>query len=389
MAKAVDRCVNIMGTRGIPAAHGGFETFAGQLAPYLAARGWRVNVYCQIDPDAQGRTRPDYEDDWNGIHRIHVGTTRAGSLGSFAFDWKCVRDVVKRPGVDLVLGYNTAIFNLLQRALGRRISINMDGIEWKRAKWSRAIKSWFWVNELIGAHSFSIPIADHPSIAEHLQSHGCRRAIVIPYGGVPVESVPVAPVTAMGLDPDTYMIVIARVEPENSVLEIVEAFSSVHRGRKLVVLGRFDPSNAYHCAVRAAASDEVLFPGAIYDPAIVGALRQHARAYLHGHQVGGTNPSLIEALSAGSPILAHDNRFNRWVAGPEQRYFGTPDALRDGITALFADEAPVAAMRAAALKQLHDMFALDDILAAYETMLDAMVRGDMARARQPTRWNAA
>lgn len=388
MANAVARCVNIMGTRGIPAAHGGFETFAGQLAPYLRDRGWQVNVYCQIDPDADGHLPANYEDEWDGIHRVHIGTSRGGSLGSFAFDLKCARDVLHRPGVDLVLGYNTALFNLMQRARKRRIAINMDGIEWKRAKWSWPIKGWFWINEAIGTHGFSVPIADHPSIADHLQSRGGRRAVVIPYGGVPIVKASTDAIVAMGLEPDAYMVAIARVEPENSVIEIVRAFSARPRGKRLVVLGNLAADNAYHMAVRAAASDEVLFPGAIYDPMVVGALRQHARAYLHGHQVGGTNPSLIEALSAGSAILAHDNRFNRWVAGPEQRYFDSPQTLEQGIADLFA-AGSVEAMRAAALNRLHDMFALDDILGAYEDVLKNMVRGDMAAANRATRWSVA
>ena len=114
---------------------------------------------------------------------------------------------------------------------------------------------------------------------------------------------------------------VCRIEPENSLLEIVRAFSSKRRNRKLVVLGKFDQANAYHNAVRAAASDEVLFPGPIYDQAVLASLRSHVRLYCHGHTVGGTNPSLVEALGAGCPVLAQNNRFNTWVAGPDQFYF--------------------------------------------------------------------
>ena len=132
-----------------------------------------------------------------------------------------------------------------------------------------------------------------------------------------------APVRALGLEPGRYLTLIARAEPENSILEVVTGFSAAPRGLKLVVLGNYQPGNAYHRAVKAAASDEVVFTGAIYDPTVVQALRFHSLAYVHGHQVGGTNPSLVEALGAGNPVLAHANPYNRWVAGDSASYFSS------------------------------------------------------------------
>jgi glycosyltransferase involved in cell wall biosynthesis len=125
-----------------------------------------------------------------------------------------------------------------------------------------------------------------------------------------------------GLVPKGYFLLVARIEPENSILEIVEAFVEAHMNEKLVVLGKLEPRiNRYHAKVQAAANGGVIFPGAIYDRKIVVALRFHCLAYMHGHQVGGTNPSLVEALGAGNPIIAHDNKFNRWAAGEEQLFF--------------------------------------------------------------------
>ena len=211
------KAINILGIRGIPGAHGGFETFAERLALYLRDRGWMVNVYCQLEPDADGRLAENYEDDWEGIHRIHFGNRRKSSAGSVIFDWRCVRDVLKRPGIDLVLGYNTAVLTVLQRLYGRKVFMNMDGIEWQRAKWSRPIKAWFYLNEFIGANICTVPIADHPEIAQHLRRHGSKRAVVIPYGADQVDNASESLVRAIGLEPDKYLISIARIEPENSV----------------------------------------------------------------------------------------------------------------------------------------------------------------------------
>ena len=368
------KTINILGIRGIPAAHGGFETFAAELAPFLRDAGWTVNVYCQLEPDSSGNLAPDFEDDWNGIHRIHIGSRSSSAAGTVAFDWRCVLDVLKRPGIDLVLGYNTAIFTVLQRLRGRHVIMNMDGVEWKRAKWSLPIKAWFYLNELIGATVSTVPIADHPEIARHLRRHGCTRAEVIPYGSHEIAAAPAAPVEAMGLVSGNYMVSIARIEPENSILEIVQAYSARKRASKLVVLGKFQDDNPYHSSVRQAASSDVVFPGAIYDKDLVSALRFHALAYLHGHQVGGTNPSLVEALGAGNAIIAHDNRFNRWVAGPGQFYFSSETDLGTIFGRIDRGELDTATAKALASVQHSGRFTLDGVNRQYKAIFDRLAQ---------------
>jgi glycosyltransferase involved in cell wall biosynthesis len=150
---------------------------------------------------------------------------------------------------------------------------------------------------------------------------------------------------------------------------MVEAFSRRRRNAKLVVLGKLDASNPYHAAVKAAASDEVLFAGAIYDKAVVQALRFHARAYCHGHAVGGTNPSLVESLWCGNAVLAHRNRFNQWTAGLEQFFFSDTDECARMIDRILTDDVAVArAGRAARLRAAAD-FNWTDILLRYEQEL--------------------
>ena len=155
---------------------------------------------------------------------------------------------------------------------------------------------------------------------------------------------PAEPLARLGVEPGRYMSVIARAEPENSLLEIVQGFSAAPRGCRLVVLGNYDEKVPYQRSVLAGGSSEVLFPGAIYDKSLVSALRFHSMAYVHGHQVGGTNPSLVEALGAGNAVIAHDNRFNRWVAGPQAAYFRTvPRPSARQLESLLAE--PAAASR--------------------------------------------
>lgn len=363
----------ILGTRGIPAAHGGFETFAEQLALFLVDRGWQVGVYCQDEvPAVTQRFRSEL---WRGVELIHTQVASTGPRATLEFDWHSVRDAASRSAVCLVLGYNSAVFLPYLRLAGRKILTNMDGIEWRRPKWSPPIRAWFWVNEWIAAWTSHRLVADHPVIADHLATRRPRSATaMIAYGGTPILSASEAPVRALGLEPGRYLISIARIEPDNSILPIVQAFSRQRRGMRLVVLGTLVDDNPYHRSIRAAASDEVVFPGAIYDAAIVQALRFHARAYLHGHTVGGTNPSLVEALWAANPVIAHDNIYNRWTAGEAGLFFADQDSCAEAIDRLIRDDALVAQLSAAALAHARERFSWETILEQYEGEALALLR---------------
>jgi glycosyltransferase involved in cell wall biosynthesis len=363
----------IMGTRGIPAQHGGFETFVERLALYLTARGWNVTVYCQ----GQIGTNQPTEDSWCGVRRIFVPVKRNGAIGTVEFDWKSIRIAAKREAaLVLTLGYNTAVFCTYLRWHGIKNLINMDGLEWRRTKWRWHERAWLYINERIGCWAGDHLIADHPSIAAHLGTRVSRRKItMIPYGADRIDERSDDLPNELGLSNAPYALVIARPEPENSILEIVTAFSRRPRGAKLVVLGKYEPAqNSYHRELIDAAGPEVLFPGAIYDRKVVTALRRRALFYLHGHQVGGTNPSLVEALGASNAVIAHDNEFNRWVAGPDARFFSTESDCDLQISALLADSATVRAMREASARRFDSAFRWDSVLAQYEALLERNLR---------------
>ena len=362
--------VLILGTRGIPARHGGFETFAEHLAVFLARRGHVVSVYCQSDTE-----RETGQDTWQGVTRIHL-FGGPGPMGTIRFDYNCVRDAVKRSGLILTLGYNTAIFSVFY-SLARRTSImNMDGIEWKRDKWSLPQRIWLRLNEVAGAWLSTHLIADHPRIAQHLETLvPAGKITMIPYGADPPDTgaagQPIHPIVgSIGVEPGKYVLVVARAEPENSLLEIVAGFSAKMRPIPLVVLGNYDPQhNAYHAKVLASGSAQVLFPGAFYAPGQLTALRRHALLYVHGHRVGGTNPSLVEALAAGNAVLAQDNAFNRWVAGPGALYFQDAASLSEQIDTLLTDPSKLQEMHEASYARYTEDFQQEPVLEAYEKLL--------------------
>lgn len=364
--KPVVKTLRILGTRGVPAAHGGFETFAEYLALYLVKRGWRVVVYCQ--EDGAGAV---YEDVWQGVERVHIPIEQSGPKGTIVFDWKAIAHAAKFDDLCLTLGYNTAIFCGLLRVKGVPNLINMDGIEWSRAKWGPVAKTWFWLNDWAGCWLGNHLVADHPKIKVHLTSRVREDKItMIPYGADAVTDAPMDAVKAMGLELGRFLTVIARAEPENSLLEIVAGFSQKPRGYKLVVLGKYEPEKvAYHRAVMDAAGPEVMFVGAIYDKAVVRALRFHSVAYVHGHQVGGTNPSLIEAMGAGNPVIANDNQFNRWVAGDSARFFANADEFSACLDAVLPNAEVLAQMKSGILQRHQEAFTWERVLADYEALL--------------------
>jgi glycosyltransferase involved in cell wall biosynthesis len=360
------KVLRILGTRGVPAAHGGFETFAEKLALHLVTKGWRVVVYCQDDG-----VGPWVEDTWEGIERVRIPVASSGSTGTVAFDWLATVHAARHRDLCLTLGYNTALFCTMLRLKGVPNLINMDGIEWARAKWGPIAKAWFWVNERAGCWLGNHLVADHPQIEAHLQTRvAASKITTIAYGAEAVTAAPVEAVQALGLQPGRFLTVIARAEPENSLLEVVQGFSSQPRGHQLVVLGHYDEGNLYHRAVKDAASSEVKFVGAIYDKSVVQALRFHSAAYVHGHQVGGTNPSLVEALGANNPVIAHDNRFNRWVAGAGASYFTCANTFAQQLGRLLSNPAGLMDLRIQGRQRFDAMFTWSSILNQYESLLE-------------------
>ena len=231
------RRLRILGCRGVPAEHGGFETFAERLSTFLAQRGWQVTVYCQ-----ERGVGAICEDSWREVRRVHIPVRQDGPIGTVVFDWRSTRHAARGSGLTLTLGYNTAALAvLLPRARTFHV-MNMDGIEWKRKKWKRWQRIWLYANERIGCWLADRLIADNPGIAAHLSTRASRDKIeMIPYGADAVRDASSAPLQRFGLVSRGYALVVARLEPDNSILEIVSAFSQRRRGLQLAVVGPLNP----------------------------------------------------------------------------------------------------------------------------------------------------
>lgn len=363
------RTVRILGSHGVPASYGGLETAAEHVALHLVNSGWRVIVYCLEYGDG-----PVREDVWNGIERVIIpvdATPPAG--GKMRFDIRAIAHASRRPGdVWLSLGYNTALFNVVNRVRRIPVVINMDGVSWARARWGRTRQAMLWANERIACAVGNALIADHPEIETRLAAVARPDKVrMITYGAPDIVDASTDPLADYGLESGRFATVICRPIPENSLIELVSGYSARERGMPLVVLGNLRPDDdPYHRQVLDAAGDEVRFIGAVYDQDVVASLRFHSVAYLHGHTVGGTNPSLVEAMGAGNPIIAHDNKYNRWTAGPDAaRYFSSVGDVDRLMTEVFEDADGRRRMSQASRERFRLEFTWERVAEQYEKLL--------------------
>lgn len=315
--------IAIIGSRGIPAEFGGFETFAEHLALGLIDKGCEVTVFCE---STQKYDKPEYK----GVDLIYIRTPNIVAVRSVWFDIVSILMTLRNYDVVYMLGYHAGFGFFLPWLFRTNFWVNMDGLEWKRTKWSAFAKVYLRVNEWFAAKFAKKLIADAQGILEHLDSayNIGHKAVMIPYGAVMCDEQPKAEiVTEMGYSLNEYYLVVCRLEPENHVKEIIKGFVESNSKRQLVIVGDHKCGTQYVDELQKVADDRVLFIGTIYDQEKLNALRFYCKAYLHGHSVGGTNPSLLEAMAVGNSVIAHDNIFNREVTGEQATFFGSSKEL--------------------------------------------------------------
>jgi glycosyltransferase involved in cell wall biosynthesis len=353
--------IAILGTRGIPSHYGGFETFAEQLATRLVERGHEVTVYCEAGDG-------DQLDSYHGVRLSYVASPHVSSLSTILFDLRCLWEARKSYDVIYMLGYGSAVFCFLPRIWGTEVWINMDGIEWARAKWGFAARAYFRAMEAIAMWTANCVIADAENIRRHLVRRHARlpKCHVIAYGSnVPRVEPDLEEISKWHLQPNEYYLVVARLEPENNVQEIIAGYRASGSRRTLVIVGNHLTQTAYVKQITSVAGEGVLFVGGIYDPAVLQSIRFYARAYLHGHSVGGTNPSLLEAMACRNLVIAHDNPFNREVLDDCGMFFSTPKELSTIIRMLEEDHDRFARIRDSALRRVTESYNWDRVADQY------------------------
>ncbi|HRN54933.1 MAG TPA: DUF1972 domain-containing protein [Agriterribacter sp.] len=314
--------IGILGTRGIPNAYGGFEQFAEFLALGLSQKGHTVSVY-------NSSLHPYKNATWNDIHIIHCKDLedKIGTAGQFIYDLNCIKDARKRKfDILLQLGYTSnSIWHWLWPKNSVNI-INMDGLEWKRSKYSSLTQKFLKKAEKWAAQKGKILIADSIGIQQYLSQTYHKQSVFIPYGANIFTSPDPGCLAEWNIKPHHYHLLIARMEPENNIEMIIRGHLAVKQPYPLILIGNY--TNAFgHYLYKKYNSAEIRFKGGLYDQEKINNIRYFSALYFHGHSVGGTNPSLIEAMGCGCNIAAHDNIFNRAVLGEDAFYFSNEDNI--------------------------------------------------------------
>jgi glycosyltransferase involved in cell wall biosynthesis len=314
----------ILGTQGIPARYGGYETFAEELAVRLVESDkFEVTVYCPAKDGGEAATS------YRGVKLRYVKAPGRGGLANVLFDVWCIFACLRKHEIVYMCGYGASFMSFLPRLFGARVWINIGGLEWRRTKWPRLVRAYVKLSERLCGLAANRVICDARAILDYY-AHEYRSLAQLSFVAYGVSPLPLGPDSASllptSLTPLGYDLIVARLEPENNVLEIIKGFVLHPGNRPLVVVGNLDP-RPYVESLRQAANHRVVFLGGVYDKEKLAALRRYAFIAFHGHSVGGTNPSLLEAIAAGRPIVAHDNPFNREVGGPLLRFFAKPDDI--------------------------------------------------------------
>ncbi|RIX26610.1 DUF1972 domain-containing protein [Amnibacterium setariae] len=316
--------IAMLGTRGVPANYGGFETAVEEIGQRLVEQGHAITVY--------GRTcGKDVPKEHLGMRLVNLPALRSKSLETLSHTALSAAHFTasRRHDVAFVFNAANAPFVPMIRARGTAVALHVDGLEWKRDKWGKWGRRYYRMAEQLAVREADALIADAQGIADYYDDEFHVPTELISYGTRVLRNTPTDAVEALGLVPGRFHLVVARFEPENHVDVIVEGFHRSDAKLPLVVVGSAPYSARYTDAIGAVAhrDDRIRLLGGVWDQRVLDQLYAHAASYLHGHSVGGTNPSLLRAMGAGTAIVGWDVVFNREVAGSAGSYFSSPGEL--------------------------------------------------------------
>jgi len=317
--------IAILGTRGVPNYYGGFEQFAEFFSVYLVEKGHEVYVYNSHDHPYQEKT-------FHGVHILHQNDPehKMGTFGQFIYDYNCIMDSRTRDfDIILQLGYtsNSIWFFLLpKKAI---IITNMDGLEWKRTKYSRPVKQFLKFAERLAAVSSDYLVSDSLGIKTFLMKQYKKDSTFIAYGAHPFYSPDESIITGYDVEKDNYNMIMARFEPENNLDMVLEGVSLSEDKTVILVIGNHNTKYGDYLKNKFKYFPHIRFVGGIYNLQHLDNLRYFSNLYFHGHSVGGTNPSLLEAMASKALVIAHDNDFNKGVLNENAYYFSNSDEVKN------------------------------------------------------------
>lgn len=364
--------IALIGTRGVPANYGGFETCAEEIAVGLVARGHEVTAYCRPG-NAEGDPTT-----YKGVRLVYQPFIDSKVLSTFSHTWHSLRHAC-RQDFDVLMVFNAgnSPLTILPRLRGHLLAINVDGLEWKRAKWGRLPKMYYQVAEWIASKTAHRVVSDSRRIQAYYDERWHTPSTFIAYGAH-IEG-PARPeiLAEYGLKKDGYFFVASRLEPENNADTMVEAFRRVETDKQLVIAGAANWDSPFVERLKATTDDRVKFLGGVYKEGHIRELHCGCFAYIHGNEVGGTNPALLKAMGYGNCVLAIDVEYNAEVldgAGLLWRRHD-PDDLAAKMRAALADPALLERCRTAAVERIRSAYTWERITEGYERLFENLKAG--------------
>ena len=371
--------IALMGTRGIPASYGGFETFYENLGPGLASRGHDVTAY--IRPHAVG---PHQGSVYRGVRLIALPSIRTKHLETISHTLASViHGLGRRYDLVYVCGVGNTPLAWVPRAGLARVVLNVDSADWKRNKWGRFAALYLRSMERFAARTANVIVADSRVIQERYRSEYGADARYFPYGANPVEHAGTATLDTFGLEPRRYILWVGRLEPETRVEELIRAFASLgETGYKLVIVGDAPYASAYRASLAALASPQTVFTGYQFGEAY-RELGFHTAAYVQTSPTSGTSPALLDQMASGGVVIVRGTPTNLEVIGDAGLAY-EPDSGEQGLAAalrrVLKDPAGVEPLRVAARERVAREYSWDRIIDDYERLFSTLVA---RRTRRP------
>jgi glycosyltransferase involved in cell wall biosynthesis len=357
--------IAILGTRGIPARYGGFETFAEELSTRLAKRGHQVTVYCR-----ERHSEAIYQ----GVRLQYLPTIRHKYFDTIAHTALSTLHLLgSRYDALLYCNAANAVFTWMPRALGMPVALNVDGLERHRKKWNAAAKAWYRWSEWLATWMPNVVVTDAKAIAQYYRETYRRDSVMIPYGAEVGTVESTGALQELGLEPKKYFLYVSRMEPENNGLLVREAFERLATDLKLALIGDAPYAHDYVAKVRDTRDPRVVIPGAIYG-AGYGELGSHCFAYIQATEVGGTHPALIEAMGRGALTLYLDTPENAEVAGGAGLPFRHENLTEVMQGVLTMSEEERQGLRERAVERVQSRYSWEAVTDAYEKLLKGLAR---------------
>lgn len=362
--------IAILGTRGIPANYGGFETFAERISAILAERGHEVTVYCRSHHvDKSLKT-------FNGVNLVVLPTLKHKYLDTIVHTFlSAVNAVFKRFDVVLICNAANSIFIPLLTFTGTPVAVNVDGLERKRKKWNALGRAYYRLGERASVWFATEVVTDARVIKDYYETEYGKASTMIAYGAEIERQTDTASIVEYGAVPNEYILYVSRLEPENNAAMVIEAFRKVKTGKKLMIVGDAPYADDYKRQLHelAEGDERIIFLGFVFGKGYK-SLQQNAYVYVHATEVGGTHPALIEAMGYGNCVLAYSTPENAEVIGNAAIAYDNVDDLADKLQGLVDDTSSVEATRQLAQAHVRENYSWDAIADAYLELFNSIKR---------------